>query len=62
MVGSLVLIFGSIIPILYAFKNYNDYEIGYVLESFMRLLLFFLVSLGLGATVWWKIYHKGIQR
>jgi hypothetical protein len=57
----LVLIFGSIPSILFVFDNYNYYEMDYVLKSFMGTLLFFLVSLSLGATVWWLVYHKGLK-
>ena len=61
VVGILVLTFGSIISILFTFDHYNDYEMDYVLKSFVGSFLFFLVSLSLGATVWWKIYHKGLK-
>jgi len=41
--------------------NFKSYEIEYVIESFVGTLLFFQISLSLGAIVWWKVYHKGLK-
>ena len=61
VVSLLVLIIGSIIPILFALDNYDFYEMNYFLKSFVGALIFFLVSLSLGVTVWWRVYHKGLK-
>ena len=61
VVTLLVVFFSSLVPVIFSLDAYRSYGLGFAVEYFMGEFLLFLVSLSLGATVWWRIYHKGIR-